>query len=351
MIVSNAVAVDALLQEWDPRLKALIDGDAARAEERMAALASRVIDPAVRAATTTYLGHLAAADRADVSALCRDRLVSLLRGVRRGERTVPVADLEDFARSCAADVCRDYLRRTHPSAACLANRIRLLSTRGVGLVGWTTATGRHVIGLPAWTDQAPLEPPYPWTGRAKEWWGKAHAAIDGPALTPTLIRVQEQTGAPLYVDAVATVLLEVTGASDADARLDASPEGDEPDLAVLDAGSGPDHLDIARRYLDRAWKELQAMPLHMRTALLLTLHDQHGIALLPVFHCAGVTPLRNVAEALGMKPDEAAAIWAHLPWDDRSVGRRLGLTGIQVLNARTAARSRLLKCMALRDRR
>ena len=349
VIISHVVAVDALLQEWDPRLKALIDGDGVRADERIAALTTRVVDPAVRVATTTYLSHLTAADRADVSAMCRDKLVSLLRAVRRGERTVPVADLEEFSRASAADVCRDYLRRTRPAAARVANRIRLLSTRGVGIVGWTTAKGRHVIGLPAWTDQVPLEPPFPWTGRAKSWWGKAHAAADGPALTPTLIRVQEQTGAPLYVDAVATLLLEITGAADGDARLDASPEGDEPDLAVLDAGSGPDHLTIARAYLDLAWKELLSMPLHMRTALLLTLRDQHGSALLPVFHCAGVTPLRDVADALGMKPDEAAAIWAHLPWDDRSVGRRLGLTGIQVLNARTAARSRLLKCMSLRN--
>jgi hypothetical protein len=351
VIGSNAVAVDALLQEWDPRLKALVEGDAARADERIAALTARVIDPAVRAATTTYLSNLAAADRAGVSAMCRDTLVSLLRAVRRGDRTVPVADLEHFARACAIDVCRDYLRRTRPAAARLANRIRLLATRGLGILAWTTATGRPAIGLPGWTDQLPLEPPYPWTGRAKAWWGKAHAAADGPALMPTLIRVQEQTGAPLYVDAVAALLLEITGASEADLRLDASPEGDEPDLAMLDAGSGPDHLSIARSYLDRAWRELLEMPLHLRTALLLTLHDQHGSALLPVFHCAGVTPLRSVAEALGMKPDEAAAIWAHLPWDDRSVGRRLGLTGIQVLNARTAARSRLLKCMAASESR
>ncbi|MEP7119102.1 MAG: hypothetical protein ABI880_16060 [Acidobacteriota bacterium] len=343
--------MDALLQEWDPRLKALVEGEAARVDERIAVLATRVIDPAVRAATTTYLSHLAAADRADVSAVCRDKLVSLVRAVRRGDRTVPVADLEDFARASAADVCRDYLRRTRPTAAHLGNRIRLLSARGVGILGWTTAAGRHVILLPGWTDSVPLEPPYPWTGRARAWWGKAHAAADGPALMPTLIRIQEQTGAPLYVDAVATLLLEITGANEADTRLDASPEGDEPDLAVLDAGSGPDHLAIARRYLDRAWKELLAMPLHLRTALLLTLHDQHGSALLPAFHCAGVTPLRDVADALGMKPDEAAAIWAHLPWDDRSVGRRLGLTGIQVLNARTAARSLLLKSMAARDGR
>ena len=53
----------------------------------------------------------------------------------------------------------------------------------------------------------------------------------------------------------------------------------------------------------------------------------------------------------GMKPDELAAIWAHLPWDDRAIGRRLGLTGLQVLNLRTAARSLLLRRMALRDER
>ena len=144
-----------------------------------------------------------------------------------------------------------------------------------------------MIGLPAWTDQVPLEPPFPWAGRAKAWWGKALAATDGPALTPTVIRLQEQTGAPLYVDAIASLLLEITGANDGDTRLDASPEGDEPDLAVLDAGSGPDHLNIARAYLDRAWRELLAMPLHMRTALLLTLarSARHGAA-------AGV-PLRR----------------------------------------------------------
>ena len=349
VVGSTAVAVNALLQEWDPRLRALIDGDPARADDRTTALATRTIEPAVRAATTTYLSHLAAADRADVSAMCRDRLVSLLRAVRRAERTVPIADLEDFARASAADLCRDYLRRTRPTSARLANRIRLLTTRGVGLVGWTTAAGRHVVGLPAWTDQLPLEAPFPWSGRPKAWWGKAHAAADGPALTPTLVRLQEQTGAPLYVDTVASLLLEITGAGEGDTRLDASPEGDEPDLAVLDAGSASDPLGVARLYLDRAWHELLAMPLHMRTALLLSLRDRHGTALLPVFHCAGVTPLRLVADAIGMKPDETAAIWAHLPWDDRSIGRRLGLTGLQVLNARTAARSRLLKCMALRN--
>ena len=87
----------------------------------------------------------------------------------------------------------------------------------------------------------------------------------------------------------------------------------------------------------------------MRAGVLLSLRDQHGAGLLPVFHAAGVSSLRQVSDALGMKPDELAAIWAHLPWDDRAIGRRLGMTGLQVLNLRTAARSRLLRALAFED--
>lgn len=349
MIDSVVVVVDALQQDWDPRLKALIGDASPRAGERLAALGLRAVEPAVRAATSALLGHLTSADRADVAATCRDRLTALLRAVQRGERTVPIADLDDFARTSAQQICRDYLRRTRPALARLVNRVRLLSTRGVGIVGWTTDKGLPVLGLPAWTDRPPLEAPFPWSSSPKAWWGRHHAAADGPALMPTVVRLLEQVGAPVPAEAVAAAILEITGTDDVGTRLDASPEGDEPELAVLDAGVGPDHLAIARRYLDRAWKELLSMPPSMRASLLLSLRDHHGAALLPVFHCAGVTPLRKVAEALAMKPDEAAAIWAHLPWDDRAIGRRLGMTGMQVLNARTAARSRLLRHMATRD--
>lgn len=349
VIDSNAVAADALLQDWDPRLKALVGDASPRAAERLAALALRTIDPAVRAATTAALSHLTAADRADVATMCRDRLTALLRAVQKGERTVPVADLDGFARAAADGMCRDYLRRTRPALAKLTNRIRLIATRGVGIVGWTSPKGQQLLGLPSWTDRMPIETPYPWAGRVKEWWGKGHAAIDGPALTPTVVRVLEQAGGPVPGEAVAAAIFEITGSVDTDPRVDASPEGDEPELAVLDAGVGPDHLAIARRYLERAWKELLTMPPQMRASLLLSLRDHHGTALLPVFHCAGVTPLRLVAEALAMKPDETAAIWAHLPWDDKAIGRRLGLTGLQVLNARTVARSRLLRHMAMRE--
>ena len=146
------------------------------------------------------------------------------------------------------------------------------------------------------------------------------------------------------MDALTELVAVLTGLQDLDTRLDASPEGDEPELAVLSAGDPDgDHLHVARRYLDQAWRECLGMPRYMRTAVLLSLRDQFGAGLLPVFHAAGVTPLRQVGDALGMKPDELAAIWAHLPWDDRAIGRRLGITGLQVLNLRTAARSRLLR--------
>ena len=65
-----------------------------------------------------------------------------MRAVHTGERTVPVADLDAFARACADDACRDYLRRTRAARGRLANRLRLLCTRGTGVVMWRSADGR-----------------------------------------------------------------------------------------------------------------------------------------------------------------------------------------------------------------
>jgi len=346
------MAADAFQHDWDPRLTDLMAADDARAAERIASFGVRNIEPAVRAATTTHLSGLPAADRAEVAAACRDKLLGFLRAVHRGDRTVPVADLDTFTATCADDACRDYLRRTRPGRARLANRLRLLCTRGTGVAMWRTPSGQLVAGQPSWVDRDPLERPFPWKDQPKAWWGNAHAAADGSALVPTVLRILERAAAPLAMDALTDLIAALAGLKDLDLRLDASPEGDEPELAVLSpAANGADHLHVARRYLDQAWRECLAMPRYMRAAVLLSLRDQFGAGLLPVFHAAGVTPLRQVGEALGMKPDELAAIWAHLPWDDRAIGRRLGITGLQVLNLRTAARSRLLRGMALQDER
>ena len=123
--------------------------DDARAAERLASFAARNIEPAVRAATTAHLSGCRPPTGPRSPAACRDRLLGFLRAVHRGDRTVPVADLDAFAATCADDACRDYLRRTRASRARLANRLRLLCTRGTGVVMWRTPDGQLVAGLPA----------------------------------------------------------------------------------------------------------------------------------------------------------------------------------------------------------
>jgi hypothetical protein len=214
---------------------------------------------------------------------------------------------------------------------------------------WRDPEGRLVTGITAWTHRAPIGRPTPWGVHQRAWWGNAPAASDGAALLPTVLRIFEKAGGPVEMDALTDLVAVLSGLPDSHTRLDASPEGDEPELEVLVPSDYRYHLHIARRYLEQAWHECLAMPRYMRTAVLLSLRDQFGAGLLPVFHAAGVTPLRQVSDALGMKPDELAAIWAHLPWDDRAIGRRLGISGLQVLNLRTAARSRLLRALALKD--
>ena len=303
----------------------------------------------MRAATAAHLAHLPAADRAEVAAACRDRLLGLLRAVHKGERTVPVADLDAFAAACADDACRDYLRRTRANRARLANRLRLLCTRGTGVVMWRSGDGVLIAGLTAWTHRSPLARPFPWGDRPTAWW-------NGGPRRPTVRRCCRRCSASSRGRrrrsrwTYSPIWSARSAACPMRGRLDASPEGDEPELAVLVPSDTIDHLHVARHYLEQAWQECLAMPTFMRAAVLLSLRDQFGAGLLPVFHAAGVTSLRQVSDALGMKPDELAAIWAHLPWDDRAIGRRLGMTGLQVLNLRTAARSRLLRALALKDR-
>ena len=306
----------------------------------------------MRAATTTHLAGLPAADRAEVAGACRDKLLGFLRAVHRGDRTVPVADLDTFAAACADDACRDYLRRTRPGRARLANRLRLLCTRVTGVAMWRTATGQLVAGLPSWTSRHPLERPFPWKDRPKAWWGNGRiAAADGSALLPTGAPDFQKAGAPLPMDALTELVAALTGLQESSRGSTPVPRAMSPSWRCSVPSANGDHLHVARRYLEQAWRECVAMPRYMRAAVLLSLRDQFGAGLLPVFHAAGVTPLRQVGEALGMKPDELAAIWAHLPWDDRAIGRRLGITGQQVLNLRTAARSRLLRAMSLKDER
>lgn len=104
-----------------------------------------------------------------------------------------------------------------------------------------------------------------------------------------------------------------------------------------------------REQLKNVWKEICALPLRHRFALLLNFKDKHGdcvIALLPLLRIASV---RQIAEILEFAPKEFARIWNELPWDDLKIADYLNLSRQQVINLRQSARARLARIFAEKD--
>ena len=98
-----------------------------------------------------------------------------------------------------------------------------------------------------------------------------------------------------------------------------------------------------RRYLQELWRELVALPLRQRTALLLNLRDAHGGNALALLPAAGVASLRRVADVLELPAEAFAVLWPRLPLDDDGIAVRLGVQRQQVINLRKSARERLAR--------
>jgi hypothetical protein len=98
-----------------------------------------------------------------------------------------------------------------------------------------------------------------------------------------------------------------------------------------------------RIFLQRLWEEVQTLPLQQRTALLLNLRDAGGRGCIALFPVVGVASLRQLAATLEIPLEEFAALWNQLPLDDAAIAGLLNLTRQQVINARKAARERLMR--------
>ena len=78
--------------------------------------------------------------------------------------------------------------------------------------------------------------------------------------------------------------------------------------------------------MERLWQEISSLPLRQRIALLLSLRDAQGAALLWVFPLTGVASIRHIARTLEIPDRELAELWSRLPLDDLTLGARLGLS-------------------------
>jgi hypothetical protein len=332
----------------DPALRGLVDApDGAAADQALAALLHAQAVPLIRRVAARKLRSCPGAggsfddDLHDITSDVLLALVSRLQSLREAPQSSPIACFEDYTAAVTYHAFSRYVRRRHPQRSRLKARLRYVLTRPGRLSLWATADGL-TCGLAVWR---PREPSAQAAARLerleaepdrRQPWTRAEGTS---GLTRLLGAVFEAVGGPVDFDRLVEAVAALIGGADTPRAADARALDSLPDRSAEPA----DLLLDRRRLTAGLWREIVALPLRQRAALLLNLRDPTGAGLLWVLPAGGIATVGQIARALEMPERELAELWSVLPLTDLAIAVRLGCTRQQVINLRACARKRLAR--------
>ena len=124
--------------------------------------------------------------------------------------------------------------------------------------------------------------------------------------------------------------------------------------AIVDAEDVTPAADarfIAHETLLALWREIRALPLQQRAALLLHLRDHRGNSAIPLLVFTGTATLDEIGCVLQLDRARLEAIWDQLPLPDADIAVLLHTTRPRVIGLRRAARERLARFLRRRGER
>jgi RNA polymerase sigma factor (sigma-70 family) len=355
----KALTREAQLQVDEVLLPLLEVSEESDAERLLAQIVSEHAEPVIKDIVRFKLNtsgptgnHSRGFDSEDV---CNDAILELLKRLkefRADPQHKAIGNLRSYVAVIAYNTCYRHLRLAYPQRHILKTRLRYLLTHQRGFALWENDDKELVCGYEVWQTEK----------RAVD--GKRARSVcvdpnlvsssglissnlsqDNPA--DVLAAVLNYIASPLRFDDVVNIVAQLWGITDQTSSLDEAGEGA---AELVDRRSDfTDDLD-RREYLSSLWREIAALPLRQRAALLLNLKDAEGRGCIDLFHIAGVASIRQLATSLEMTAEEFAQLWNALPLDDLTIAGRLGLTRQQVINLRKSARARLARRMSCRDK-
>jgi hypothetical protein len=279
-------------------------------------------------------------------------MVAWLGELRQRPDRTPIADFRRYTAVVAHRVCDAQLRRQYPNRTRLKSRVRYVlsrhpafAMRDAGPQGWMCGlvTGEP---RPAGTGAR---------GRLSELRlsrgpipGFEGIDVQRAPLITIVEAVLTWVGGPVELDDLVSALADLTGVVD---RVDPPREAhdDADPTAWIERVPDREPLVIARlesrEYLARLWFEVCELPVRQRVALLLSLREDDGTAVLPLLLLTGTAEMSDVAVALEWPVQRLEPLWARLPIEDLEIARELSLTRQQVINLRKSARLRLARRM------
>ena len=336
------VAIDRLLT-------ALVQpDDREQTEAVISELISRHVEPVIRGIIQYKIGSSShsTAREADVEDLRQEAIVQLLLELRKFSLQPlmhPISDVRGLAAVIAHRACLRWMRRQFPERHALKNRLYYLLMRHDTVAVWCDENKRMVAGLANWQRQKTSPTQQRLVLPRDEWLvAQVHrlkSSRDYAEITIAFAVIFDYFRHPVELDKLVTALASLITLED---RPVQSTGGVAMETAIT-RERDPAWQVEKRLFLERLWKELQLLPLHQRTALLLNLKDGQGGSCLALFPMTGVATVFQLAAALQMPVPEFKELCKELPLDDVRIASILHLTRQQVINARRSARERLTR--------
>ena len=332
---------DLLLDQW------LRETDVERGRQQLDVLLARHAAPLVRRIVAFKLGAGDAGGRlpfADVEDVCQNALYHLLARLERlrTESSSAVRDFTAYVAVTAYNACNAYFRARRPAWLSLSMKVRYVATHSPKFFLWETTEGMEVCGLIRHRGQNPLND----TAILDRACESVRSRLD-PSRLP-IAELMEQllhaAGRPLIFETLVDAAAELSGLPDERVHsLDAVQDaGSQAAGRLRDHSPAVDSQLIHRNYIRLVWKEIGALPLEHRKALLLNLNDSAG-GDIRLFESLGIASVRQIAAVLEMDAMEFAGLWNDLPLDDVRVAQLLGISRQDVINRRSTARKRLAR--------
>jgi hypothetical protein len=331
----------------------LEEDDRSVSESLLGELVTNHAEPVIRAVIRRRLmvtlgpsdGDSQNQDALELAGDVRVKLVGELRSLKGEGLDRRIVDFRAYVAVTTYNACHDYLRRRYPRRWQLRNQLRYLLTHRRELALWRGRDREWLCGLASWRERPPVE--------STRWEELRHAPraaleaaeLDAPRSATGLERVVGAVvrwlGGPITLDQLVEVVADLWQIEEARPVA----EAETLHRSLLAPEPAADSQLAERRYLERLWSEICDLPTRQRSALLLNLRDGQGRGVVGLLPILGIASVRQIAAALETPAEQFATQWRTLPWDDATIGDRIGLERQQVVNLRKAARARLSRRM------
>lgn len=287
--------------------------------------------PTVALIVSRYLrdGTLTHPDAEDVVATVNLRLIEKMRRVR-AEADAAVEKFDSYVAMVTYNAVNDHLRGRYPARTRLKNKLRYVLTHDPRL-SLSVSKTRMTCGLRQWPESNVV------SGVMLESLPVTLPMQNSARPADALVAILTALGRPAPFDALVRFTATLWNVVDAPPVEISSipPERQVP-------AANPFEM---REYLRALWIEIRQLPPMQRKALLLNLRESQTVDAIGLLILTGTAGFSELADALGMSPEDLAAIWNDLPLDDLRIAAMLNLTRQQVINLRKSARARLNRRM------